>query len=66
MQSVFIEALEKNFEFAAWEPIFMEISQKYSLNLIEELAATSGFSVERNFFDKHSFYADSLWKPVEK
>ncbi len=63
-QTVFIEALARKFEFAAWEPIFMEISQKYSLRLIEELAAASGFRVERNFFDKKTFYADSLWKPV--
>ena len=63
-QTVHIEALNSNFEFAAWEPIFMEISQKYSLPMIENLAQTSGFSVARYFYDSRKFYADALWKPI--
>jgi len=63
-QTVFISALNKNFEFAPWEPIFMEISQKYSLEMIENLARSGGFEVRKNFFDSRIFYADSLWKPV--
>ena len=63
-QTVFIESLDKNFDFQAWEPIFMEISQKYSLKMIEELAEESGFQVEKIFFDSKNYYADSLWKPV--
>jgi dimethylhistidine N-methyltransferase len=62
MQTVFVEALDKSFKFAAWEPIFMEISQKYSLEMIEELAQTSGFLVAQNFFDERKFFVDSLWK----
>lgn len=63
-QSVFIEALNRSFDFEKWEAIFMEISQKYTLTMIEELARESGFTIERNFFDSQSFYTDSLWKPV--
>ncbi|MGI8786307.1 MAG: L-histidine N(alpha)-methyltransferase [Pyrinomonadaceae bacterium] len=63
-QNVFVEALNKTFEFAAWEPIFMEISQKYNLKMIAELARASGFQVEKNFFDDKNYYADSLWKPI--
>ena len=61
-QTVYIEALNKSFEFAAWEPIFMEISQKYNLEMIEELAQTSGFQVARNFSDSNHHFVDSLWK----
>jgi dimethylhistidine N-methyltransferase len=61
-QTVRIETLNKSFDFKAWEPIFMEISQKYSLEMIEEMAAESGFRVVQNFFDSHNFYTDSLWK----
>lgn len=61
-QTVFVEALNKTFEFAAWEPIFMEISQKYSLEMIEELAQASGFQTALNFFDSNHHFADSLWK----
>ncbi|MCY7347283.1 MAG: L-histidine N(alpha)-methyltransferase [Pyrinomonadaceae bacterium] len=63
-QKVFVKALSKTFEFAAWEPIFMEISQKYNLGMIDDLAQMSGFKVVRNFFDGQNFYANSLWKPL--
>jgi len=63
-QTIFIESLNKTFDFAAWEPIFMEISQKYSLAMIEELAQTSGFEVSQYFFDSQKFYTNSLWKTV--
>ena len=61
-QTVRIESLNREFEFRAWEPIFMEISQKYSLEMIQNLAAASGFRVARNFLDQRNFYADSLWQ----
>ena len=61
-QTVSIEKLNQSFEFAAWEPIFMEISQKYNLPMIEELARESNFSVVRNFFDSKNYYTNSLWK----
>ncbi len=62
-QTVDIEALNQKFAFAAWEPIFMEISQKYRISMIEELAAMSDFRVAQNFFDQRNFYTNSLWKP---
>lgn len=62
-QTVSIEAIGERFEFAQWEPIFMEISQKYDLETIDELARESGFEVERDFFDDNRFYVDSLWRP---
>jgi dimethylhistidine N-methyltransferase len=63
-QTVYIEALGRSFDFEQWEAVFMEISQKYSLSMIENLAAESGFRIEENFFDSRNFYTDSLWKPV--
>lgn len=63
-QTVYIEALGRSFDFEQWEAVFMEISQKYSLSMIENLAAESGFRIEKNFFDSRNFYTDSLWKPV--
>jgi L-histidine Nalpha-methyltransferase len=63
-QSVTIEALNRTFDFEQWEPIFMEISQKYTRAMIEDLASESGFAIETEFFDEINFYTDSLWKPV--
>ena len=63
-QTVNIGALSQKFEFDQWEPIFMEISQKYTRPMIEELAAGSGFAIEKDFFDDEYFYTDSLWRPA--
>ena len=63
-QTVHVEALKRSFEIEQWEPIFMEISQKYTEAMIEELAAASGFEIETEFFDGENFYTDSLWRPV--
>src|SRR5215203_2359690 len=60
-QEVFIETLNQTFHFKAWEPIFMEISQKYNLEMIEDLARMSGFRVKQNFFDEKKYFVDSLW-----
>jgi uncharacterized SAM-dependent methyltransferase len=63
-QTVTIKALNKSFEIEQWEAIFMEISQKYTRTMIEELADASDFVIETEFFDDVNFYTDSLWKPV--
>ncbi len=61
-QTVHIKSLNKSFKFKQWEPIFMEVSQKYNLEMIEKLANESGFEIAKNFFDKNHFYTNSLWK----
>ena len=63
-QTVTIKALNRSFEFEQWEPIFMEISQKYTQPMIDELAGESRFEIEREFFNEDDFYVDSLWRPV--
>ena len=63
-QTVRIDGLDRSFEFDQWEAIFMEISQKYSLKMIADLAAESGFEIKQNFFDSKDYYCDSLWRPA--
>ncbi|MEO6333906.1 MAG: L-histidine N(alpha)-methyltransferase [Pyrinomonadaceae bacterium] len=63
-QTVAISALNLSFDFEQWEPIFMEISQKYTRTMIEELSKESDFEIETEFFDAVNFYTDSLWKPI--
>lgn len=64
-QTVRIEGLNRSFEFEEWEAIFMEISQKYTRGMIDELAAASGFEIERSFFDSRKYYTDLLWRPTQ-
>jgi L-histidine N-alpha-methyltransferase len=49
------------FNFAIHEPVYMEISQKYSLAETESLAIQSGFKPVANFFDEKKWFVDSLW-----
>jgi dimethylhistidine N-methyltransferase len=62
-QTVTIKALDQSFDIEQWEAIFMEISQKYTRSMIEELASASDFDIETEFFDEVNFYTDSLWRP---
>ncbi len=63
-QTVNIKALNRSFNFEQWEAIFMEISQKYTHAMIDELAGDGGFEIEREFYNDEDFYIDSLWRPV--
>lgn len=48
--------------FAENEYVFMEISQKYSLNDIDQLAEKTGFKPLQRFFDQHQYFVDAIWK----
>ena len=61
-QTVRIDALDREFDFEQWEAVFMEISQKYSRQMIDSLALESGFEIKENFCDAKAYYCDSLWK----
>lgn len=63
-QTVTIKALNRTFHFEQWEAIFMEISQKYTHAMIDELSGDGGFEIEREFYNAEDFYIDSLWRPV--
>lgn len=63
-QKVHIKELEESFEFRAWEPIYMEVSKKYDLDEIADLAESTGFRVRENLFDEEQLFADSIWEVV--
>lgn len=59
-QSVKIDEAEINFEKN--EPVFMEISQKYSIKEIDEILLQCGFEVMSHFFDSDKYFTDVLLK----
>lgn len=61
-QTASIKKLNKTFFFAKGEKIFTEMSQKFDINMIEELAEKSGFKIVRNYFDKRQYFMNSLWR----
>lgn len=46
------------------ESIYMEISQKYSLEETDQLAAFAGFKPVARFFDHKHWFTDCLWKCI--
>lgn len=61
-QTVYIEALDKSYSFDVWEAIHVEVSQKYSMKMIEAYAVESGFEIVKNFRDSNQYFVDSLWR----
>lgn len=60
-QVVYIGAIKKTISFEANELIFTELSKKYSLDEIENIAKASDFKLKQHFSDEANLFADSLW-----
>lgn len=60
-QTVHLSTLDQAFEFDAWEAIDMEISKKYSLREIDEIADRAGFVPVKSFFDERRWFVDAVW-----
>jgi len=52
----------ETFHFDAWEAIDVELSLKYSLSDIENLAEKSAFKVVQHFFDSNHYFVDTIWQ----
>lgn len=61
-QTVRIDAVEHEFSFTAWEPIFTEYSYKYLESDIDALAHSAHFSTVRKFHDQDAWFCDALWR----
>jgi dimethylhistidine N-methyltransferase len=61
-QTVCISSIDLQLHFEEGEPIDMEISQKYSIKEVEQLAERSGFKVEKNYYDCKHLFTDTLWR----
>lgn len=61
-QDVTIEALERSVHFDLWEPIHTEVSQKYSVSMIERIMSLSGLRIMEIFYDKEKYFCDVLVK----
>lgn len=61
-QTVHFARIHRSFHFKAWEPIDVELSQKYSLPEIEKMAQQAGFRPVHHFHDSRNYFVDSLWE----
>ena len=53
---------DKTIQFRENEPIYMEISQKFSIEETELMAMQSGFEPVHTFYDSRRWFADVLWQ----
>ena len=60
--NVELKALSKTISFEKWEAIQTELSLKYSIQEIANLAEASGFQLRKNYFDQKEYFTDSLWQ----
>lgn len=61
-QTVNLRLLDRAIDFEAFEAIFMEVSKKYSLGEIQDLAKRSGFKHIEHFTDSQDYFVNSLWQ----
>jgi len=61
-QEVTIKATDHTYHFRDSEPVHMEISRKYRIDQIEELAKRTGFTVSQHFVDSRNYFVDCLWE----
>jgi L-histidine N-alpha-methyltransferase len=59
-QEVYIDALNKKFNFKKWETIHTEVSQKYDLTSIQALVSNAGFQIAEMLFDSKKYFCDVL------
>jgi L-histidine N-alpha-methyltransferase len=64
-QTVNLKKLNKSIEFKSNERIHTEISRKFTLENIQELADNSGFRMIKNYHSQHAEFTDSLWQKPE-
>lgn len=61
-QTVSFEGLHMEVNFIKDELINTEVSKKYSLNELEQLASGQGFEVIKHFLDANEYFTDTLWR----
>lgn len=60
-QTVNIDRTGRTYEFKRDELIHTELSKKYSLSEIEQIAESAGFSLSNHYLDSKNYFADSLF-----
>ncbi|MFC0603063.1 L-histidine N(alpha)-methyltransferase [Winogradskyella pulchriflava] len=63
-QTVYIKAIDKTINFDYNELISTELSKKYSMDEISNLAKVSNFKLLTNFLDCKHYFTDSLWEKL--
>jgi len=60
--SLWMDGVRRDFWFARNEEVFMEISQKYTIDQIDQLGVHAFFAPVERFFDRREWFVDALWR----
>ncbi|WP_298900567.1 L-histidine N(alpha)-methyltransferase [uncultured Psychroserpens sp.] len=63
-QTIEIKKLNTTIAFEQNELIWTELSKKYAISEIEQLAQNTDFSVKKHFLDCKHYFTDSLWEKL--
>lgn len=61
-QTIHFSKLNEEIEFSYSEPIFMEISKKYDLKELKQIAEETNFEIVEHFYDCKHYFLNTLWK----
>ncbi len=61
-QTIRFSSSDETIHFNKWEAMQTEVSQKFTISMISDLAKKCGFEIQNNFLDKEDYYLNSLWK----
>lgn len=61
-QDVYVEAFDREFHFDKYEIIHTEVSQKYDLKMIRNLAEQAGLEIVDVLYDKKEYFADVVFR----
>lgn len=61
-QEVYFKGFGETVEFKQNELIWTELSKKYNVSEIEQLASSIGFKTNHHFLDCKHYFTDSLWE----
>ncbi len=61
-QQVCLKVLGETFSFAPWEAVWTELSQKFDLEMIQDLAQSSGFVHLEGLLDSRQYFMEALWE----
>ncbi|CDF80735.1 methyltransferase [Formosa agariphila KMM 3901] len=61
-QTVYLKTIDETITFKQNELIWTELSKKYALTEIEDLASSVGFKTDTHFLDCKHYFTDSLWE----
>jgi L-histidine N-alpha-methyltransferase len=59
-----IKKLDMTVTFNDWEPVYMEVSNKYDTNEIEKMAEGAGMRTEVLYFDDDRYYVNALLSKI--